>query len=252
MKTLLAALFLLACSTVMAQPEKKSVVIGSMTTKPSALLVVNPEHSDQGVLMPQLSTTQRLNLKPATTGEDGLIVFDLDLGAYFYWSKGAWVRLLNDATRRIAFQSIDPANFSELKSGGDSRHAHIAVFKSDHSFITVTREGTGEIVAPVELPHGASIRELTFYYSDNEDDNLQVELVRQAFTGDLDTLISWQSSGSSSAVLSQTLSDFNDMEVIDRENYTYRLVVAFDNDDEVRNAQDARQRFYGAKIKYEE
>jgi len=78
----------------MAQPrEKRSVVIGSMTDKPNALLIVNPQNSDQGVLMPQLSSGQRLSLQPSSPSEDGLIVFDTNLQTYYYWSNNAWVRM---------------------------------------------------------------------------------------------------------------------------------------------------------------
>ncbi|MDQ2658779.1 MAG: hypothetical protein M3Y60_15260, partial [Bacteroidota bacterium] len=64
MKTPLIAAFLLFSLTLAAQPKKASVVIGSMTSRPNALLIVNPQNSDQGVLLPQLSTGQRMSLRP--------------------------------------------------------------------------------------------------------------------------------------------------------------------------------------------
>lgn len=251
MKTLLGVIFLLVCTTAMAQTEKKSVVIGSMASKPNALLIVNPQHSDQGVVLPQLSSTQRMNMTPSSPAEDGLIVFDLTIGSYFYWTQGAWVRVLNDATTEIKFNSLDAASFSPLKSDDNSHHSNIAIFKSENTFVTATREGSGEIIAPLELPHGAAIRELTIYYLDNADKDIQVRLVRQRFTGESDILLNWQSSNSSATVNAEAFHDFNNMEVVDCENYTYRLIVAFDNDDEVRSAQEAHQRIYGVKIKYE-
>lgn len=252
MKTSLVVLFLSAASALMAQPEKKSVVIGSPSNKPNALLIVNPAHSDQGVLLPQLTTKQRVNLTPASPGEDGLIVFDTSLGAYFYWLQNRWVQLLNDAVTKTTFKSLDPADFVELKSGTDNRHSYIAIFESHNSFITVTKQGRAEILAPVDVPHGASLRELTFYYMDDDSEDLRLRLVRQALNGDSDIILSWQSTGASASVNSQAFQDFNNMEVIDRENYTYRLLVTFENDDEVRTPQAARQRVYGVKIKYEE
>lgn len=253
MKAWLPLLFLVTGSALLAQPQKRSVVIGNFTTKPNALLILNPEHSDQGVLLPQLSSRQRLAMQPATPGEDGLMVFDLDLGAYFYWSQGKWTRLLNDATKKTGFQSIDPANFTDLKPASSTRHKHAAVFQSDNTFITGTREGRVEIIAPAEVPHGAAIREFTLFYLDSdEEEDIDVRFLRQSFDGETDTLVIWRSSGSSASMTTHTFDAFNNGEVIDRQRYSYRLLVGFENAEEVRTPEDARQRVYGARIKYEE
>src|SRR5688500_1692036 len=75
MKTLLAIAGIMFSLLATAQStDKKSVVIGSLTEKPNALLIVNPQNSDQGVLMPQLSTGQRTAMKPSSPSEDGLMV----------------------------------------------------------------------------------------------------------------------------------------------------------------------------------
>lgn len=254
MRTLWIIAFSLISLAVDAQPEKKSVVIGSMTNKPNALLIVNPQHSDQGVILPQLSTPQRLALRPESPSEDGLIVFDTSLDAYFYWSNGTWVRLLNDNSRKTSFLSIDPASFRELKPNDDVRHDNSAVFESDNSFITATHDLNEQVIAPLELPHGAVIKELKVHYMDNHENSIKLILTRMAFGQTPQELLSWKSSGSSPTIKVERFDSFNDMQTIDLENYSYRLVVEFqlsDNDD-VGTPEEARQRLYGVSIKYEE
>lgn len=255
MKTLLTiAIVSGAILSVFAQPEKKSVVIGSMASKPNALLIVNPQNSDQGVLLPQLSSVQRMNLLPSSPTEDGLIVFDTGDQSYYYWSSGAWVKLINTKDRRTKFQSIDPASFAELKLDDNMRHANMVVFESDNSFVTINRDGSEQIIAAVSIPHGAVVKEIVVYYMDNDDQDITLELSRKGFTTGSQQMVTWKSSGSSDDIKAQSFQNFDGMETIDLENYSYRLVVGFDlrNGEEVDTPAQARQRLYGVSIKYEE
>lgn len=253
MKTLMTLGLLLVSMAAVAQPQKKSVVIGSMTSKPNALLIVNPQHSNQGVLLPQLSTGQRLAITPSSPSEDGLIVFDTNANAYFYWSAGKWIRFRGDGNPR--FFSIDPVDFQELKPDNNIRHTNMVVFQSDNSFVTASRNGHGEeLVAPVSLPHGALIKELSIYYMDNDDDNIKVQLMRKSLAGASEQIVAWESSGASSGINNVSLTTFNGRERIDLENYTYRLIVIFDIDDDedIDQPTEAKQRLYGARLKFEE
>ena len=65
MKTFLTVAVALFSLAAFAQ-DKQSVVIGSLTEKPNALLIVNPQNADQGVLLPQLSSAQRMAMKPSS------------------------------------------------------------------------------------------------------------------------------------------------------------------------------------------
>lgn len=254
MKTCLTIAFVLGVMIVHAQPEKKSVVIGSMITKPSALLIINPPNSDQGVLLPQLTSLQRMNMKPSSPTEDGLIVFDTGDQSYFYWSNGTWVKLLTSADRHIRFYNIDPAGFSDLKPDKNTRQSNIIIFQSDNTFVTSTRDFPHEIIAPVDIPHGAVMKELVVYYMDNDAGNITVRLVRKGFTAPSGEMLAWKSSGRSNAVNTQRFENFNGMESIDLENYSYRVIVGFDVEEgeDVTNPSDAKQRIYGVRIKYEQ
>jgi len=252
MKTLLTIMVAIFSLAVAAQTEKKSVVIGSMTSKPNAILIVNPQNSDQGVLLPQLSTGQRMSLKPSSPTEDGLIVFDTNQKSYFYWSDGKWVRLYGDNGKE-SYYSIDPVNFLELKPNNEIRHNNLVVFETDNTFVTASRNGLGEkFIAPVNLPHRADIIEFTVYYMDNDDDNLKVILVRKDHSGNTEQIVSWESSGASAVVQNQSFNNFSGLGEVDLENYTYRVLVEFDIDDgdDVYEPSEARQRLYGIRLKY--
>lgn len=253
MKTLLTASIILLSLAVIAQPDKKSVVIGSMLNRPNALLIVNPQNSDQGVLLPQLSSGQRMSMKPSSPAEDGLIVFDVNAQSYFFWSNGRWVKI--GVHRQDRFYSIDPANFQELKPNGQIRHNNMVIFQSDNSFITTSRaDGGEEIVAPINLPHGAVVNEITIYYMDNHPDDLTVTILRKSLAGGVEEIVRWQSSGASAAINSQSITDLKGKEIIDMENYTYRVIAGFDQgkEDGIDSPEEARQRLYGVRIKYQE
>lgn len=254
MKTLLTALGVLFCTSLAAQQaEKKSVVIGSMTTKSDAILIVNPPNFDQGVLLPQLSTGQRMSLKPASPSEDGLIVFDTNFQTYFYWSNGAWTKLVATGKRR-SYCSIDPASFQALSIAGNVGQNRMILFDTDNTFVTGTSNAAGaDIVAPLHLPHGAVIEELTLYYMDNDAKNLGISVLRKNLAGGNDDLLHWESSGTVSSVRSETFTSFKAKEVIDDEHYTYRILIHFDVDpaDIITEPAQATQRIYGVKIKYQ-
>lgn len=255
MKALLTvATVAFSLTAMIAQPKRASVVIGSMTTKPNALLIVNPPNADQGVLLPQLSTGQRMSMKPTSPDENGLIVFDKTRKSYYYWSDGEWLRLQHEEGPKTSFYSIDPVSFRALSTDNNIGRDGMAIFNSDDSFVTVTDAGLSEtIIAPVNLPHHAVLREVKVYYMDNDDDDLSVSLIRKSLSGGSAQLISWQSSGADAYTKSQTFNSFNSMELIDLENYTYRLLVTFDLDfgETIGIADQAKQRLYGVTIEYQ-
>lgn len=253
MKSLLTFVVALTSLTVFAQ--KKSVVIGSLTEKPNALLIVNPENADQGVLLPQLSTDQRMTLKPDSPSEDGLIVFDKTVNVYYYWSENRWVEFEVVKPKTPGFLTIDPVAFQPLTLDGQTRHGSMVVFQNDNTFATVSNRDLGErIIAPVGLPHRSTIEEVVIYYMDNDTQyNLKATLMRKELARENEPILSWESNGAAPVIRNISLSNFNGMETIDLEKYSYRLIVEFDiDDDKIEEPAEARQRIYGVRIKYQE
>lgn len=255
MKRLLTFAVTLASLTVFAQQEKKSVVIGALTEKPNALLIVNPENADQGVLMPQLSTDERLSVTPDSPSEDGLIVFDKTLHAYFYWSEKKWTELQVVKPKTPRFVAIDPVAFQPLKRNNQTRHSGLVVFEDDNAFVTVSNSELGEaIITPIVLPHGSNIEELMVFYMDRDpENNMKVTLMRSDFAGNKAVVVDWESTGAAPVIRNQAFRYFSGMETIDLEKYSYRLMIEFDIDDiRINEPGEARQRIYGVRIKYHE
>lgn len=120
-----ATISLFVClGTALAQ-DKKSVVIGSLINRPNALLVISPPNGNQGFLLPQLTTSQRLSIAPISPADDGLMVFDLTEKSFYYWNNGAWVKGLGEAgsqsltfdpaTQRLTISGSNNVDLSTLK-----------------------------------------------------------------------------------------------------------------------------------------
>ncbi len=116
MKTLVTTLILVAAASLVVG-QKKSVVIGSMISRPNAVLVISPPNSDQGFLLPQLSTAQRLTIGPSSPQDDGLMVFDLTEKSFYHWNNGAWVKGLGNQTSQTL--SYDPITQRLTLTGGN-------------------------------------------------------------------------------------------------------------------------------------
>lgn len=125
MRRIIATIFVLVClSTAFAQ-DKKSVVIGSLIDRPNALLVISPPGGNQGFLLPQLSSSQRLSISPSSPADDGLMVFDLTEKSFYYWNNSAWVKGLgaagsqsltyDPATQRLTISGSNNVDLSTLR-----------------------------------------------------------------------------------------------------------------------------------------
>jgi len=100
--------------------EKKSVVIGTMSSHPNALLVLNPPNNDQGILFPQLTSAQRQAIAPNSPDDDGLIVFDKDDKAFYFWKQGQWTKVLgNDAPHQAIQFDVVSSKLSLDLGGGE-------------------------------------------------------------------------------------------------------------------------------------
>ncbi len=93
-----------------------------MISRPNAILILNPSNGAQGVLLPQITTTNRLAMQPVSPDEDGLVVFDINEKKFYYWKDSNWTSglgssvsnqtLLYDiATRKL---SLSPGNEVDL------------------------------------------------------------------------------------------------------------------------------------------
>lgn len=93
----LLVLFLLLSAASMAQ---NSMGVGTDTPNPNAVLEIVSPTGNQGILIPRYTTAQRTattftdNL---TDTDNGLLVFDTDEGALYFWYSGQWLTMANQS-----------------------------------------------------------------------------------------------------------------------------------------------------------
>lgn len=77
---------------------QNSVGIGVTNPNKNAVLELVSPTNNQGLLVPKLTTSQRTDatfVNGLSTTDKGLLVFDSDLGKFYYWSGTAWAALEN-------------------------------------------------------------------------------------------------------------------------------------------------------------
>jgi hypothetical protein len=116
MKKLIISLVLISITLAIHAQSKKSVVIGTQIDKPNAILVINPPNSNQGFMVPQLTSAQRQSIGPASPLDDGLMVYDITEQAFYYWSAGQWIKGLDDESKGLSYD----ASTHTLSLGGTS------------------------------------------------------------------------------------------------------------------------------------
>jgi hypothetical protein len=226
-----------------------------MTTKPNAILVLNPDDNDQGFLLPQLTTNARLSITPSSPGEDGLLVFDITEKEFYYWKNNGWVKGFVSTSNQVAtaYYSIDPADFSGLRPASEKDNSNALIFEDNTTYITTSRKDLGtSLIAPIHLPDGASIQQVVLYYMDRDVPNMTLNIYRKAFAGNNEAIIpQWNSTGVSGIIQSSTHTPTTGKGVIDNSTYSYRVVIALDPSQDSIDSGDADQRIYGLQIKYQ-
>ena len=82
---LFAVLLILSISGLRAQEN-----VGIGTTTPNDFAVLHLESSDQGLLVPRLTTAEATAMTLGTT-EEGIFIYNTDAGLFWYWDGAAWV-----------------------------------------------------------------------------------------------------------------------------------------------------------------
>jgi len=83
---------LLFFSAILAKSQN-SVGIGVVTPNKNAVLELVSPGNNQGLLVPKLTTSQRISpafTSTLSTGENGLLVFDKDENSFYFWQINQW------------------------------------------------------------------------------------------------------------------------------------------------------------------
>lgn len=124
MKKYILIIFPLLVMTLTSYGQNKTLGVGTSTPNPNAALHVESPTSNQGFLMPRLTTAQRTAMASSLTAVDiGLIVYDTNLLEVFTWEGTSWVGDSNILPYRALLTNQDllaDINALDITYTGDS------------------------------------------------------------------------------------------------------------------------------------
>ncbi|MDQ3393269.1 MAG: hypothetical protein M3512_04030 [Bacteroidota bacterium] len=167
------------------------------------------------------------------------------------WKSGSWTAAsVNGIVSQTKYYSVDPTAFVGIGKDGYKIYYHEDT-GNEGSFVAI--DENGGIGAPVNLPHGATISRITFYYYDDEDGgadrDMGFQLVRKdRQNGNFVNIVSGSSSlrpTFASLSLPTTLNN-----VVDNSLYSYRIKVDMKKFGHITNLSGIRHRLYSVVIEY--
>ena len=108
------------------------------------------------------------------------------------------------------------------------------------------------MVAPIHLPHGARMEEVTLFYTDDDPNSMQVAIYKKPFTGSNTLIASWTSASDDSSISSVDLMASVPDEVINNFDNTYRIELRLDQATDATSPSNATHRVYGVRVTYTE
>ena len=121
--------------------QENSVGINTTTPNENAVLELVSPGQNQGFLVPRLSTLRRQQLE-FTNAENGMMVYDINEGLFFFWKDGGWVSglgVLSDADAKGDLTGTYPAPLIRAQAVTNLKLANLAVSTSkiqDNSITT--------------------------------------------------------------------------------------------------------------------
>lgn len=90
LKTIKPLLFMACCQLIMSAATAQSVAINTDGSTADATAILDVKSTIKGMLFPRMTTAQRTGI---TTPATGLLVFDTDTNAFWYYTGSAWTKL---------------------------------------------------------------------------------------------------------------------------------------------------------------
>jgi hypothetical protein len=87
----LLGLFLPALFLSGLNAQNQNVAINNTGQAPDASAMLDIFSTSKGLLIPRLSSAQRIGITPLGTTQQGLLVFDKDLNQFWYWDGTQWL-----------------------------------------------------------------------------------------------------------------------------------------------------------------
>jgi hypothetical protein len=107
---------LLVAVSITTYSQNKTLAVGTATPNPNAALHVESPTNNQGLLMPRLTSTQRINMTLGPS-DIGLLVYDVTLNSVHTWDGSSWSNAANsDLANKLAMPYADTINNAPLNT----------------------------------------------------------------------------------------------------------------------------------------
>ena len=169
------------------------------------------------------------------------------------WNGTAWApgNAAGAIAPTVQYYAVDPAAFQALEPNNGTNS--IGLFTTGNGSYVFAKQNTREIMAPVNLPHGATVQSITVFYEYTTLLGLlafDVEFHRKPYAGgnqQLSIVTPLLSLGVSSIGMPAIVGP---NAVVDNSAYTYRVHVTFRNIPDLDDAASLAARIYGVRIQY--
>ncbi len=185
------------------------------------------------------------DVDPSKINQAGAVIGDL-----LRWDGSQWAPASTSIVSGISYYSIDPSDFNGVyRQNFVGTENNVIIFENDNSFVTIKDETLGKsIVAPVHLPHGATVQSITLYFMDMHGPPVKLSLLERPFDGssvDLGGGLNVNENGP--GIFSGVL---NGPFIIDNQNNSYMISVEFNISGITSQVGDVEQGVYGVVIEY--
>jgi hypothetical protein len=195
----------------------------------------------QITLNPSAAMTDNTNYYfPPNTGANDQVLTTDGTGNLSWTSKTS-----STATKYI---SIGPTAF--VRTNADASDIYYNN-NNNIDFVYVPNNGSGSIAAPINLPHLATLKSVTFYYSDSDNTDMSFFLQRKALASATKTDLATKTSSNSNTLETVDLSLLTtDQKTVDNSTYTYKIVVQLTGHNGSTSSQ--KHRLYSVVVEYVE
>ncbi|HTF20930.1 MAG TPA: hypothetical protein VK658_22805, partial [Chryseolinea sp.] len=150
------------------------------------------------------------------------------------------------------FYSIDPSDFQGLQPDGD-KDASLGLMETNNGLYAFSMLNSRTIVAPITVPHGATLQNITVYYEITNIIGIltpiNVRLIQKSLSGGLNIDLT-------NVVIAPLLSfgvtsqSGSFTHTVNNSTSSYRLLIRFSHLGDADQASEATQRIYGVRIQY--
>lgn len=187
MKNIFFSIFIISCLTsqVSNLSAQNNVGIGTITPNTKALLDLTA--NNKGVLVPRLTSVDRLAINPTGTADAALLVYDTDSNLFFFWNSTQWIPFPKQGSNNISLNFDANTGILSLTDDGGTLTTNIppdndsdpnnelitgVVFNANGNILTINEGGNTwstaiSIVDPDSDPTNEYNTALSFNSSNN-------------------------------------------------------------------------------------